>query len=157
LLDHNAPHPDVTVKQQQYEQRNEQQGGSRTELLPKKQIQQLFDVFLQRSSIAKADSITMSTAMYAATALALPVKLDDLNWVSSAYMARVDEAGATSAALMMYAITMLHRAALLQPSSSSSRGAAAAGGSWGGGCLDAAHADSLVPMLVQLTQVSAVI
>jgi hypothetical protein len=161
LLDQNTQHQDATVQQQQHEARKEQQEGGRTELLPKKQIQQLFDIFLQRSSIAQADSITLSTAMYAAAALELPVKLDDLNWVIRAYMARIGEAGATSAGLMMYAITKLQRAALMQPSSSSSssrsRGAGTGGGGRGGDCLDAALADSLVPVLVQLTQVGAML
>jgi hypothetical protein len=146
---------DAAFEQQQRKQHQqlEEQQSSRAELVPQQQIQQLFDVFLQRSSIAQADGITMSTAMYAAAALALPVRLDALNWVIRAYMAKVEDAGSTSAALMLYAITKLHRAALQQSSSSSSRGAGVAGSSWGGECLDTAHADSLVPVLMQLTQV----
>jgi hypothetical protein len=133
--------------QEQQQWRQAVQESSRDEsaaLVPQKQAQQLLSIYLQRSSISQADCISMSTALYAAAALCLPVKTDDLNWLVRAYMAKVEEAGATSAALMMYAITRLQGTALLQASSSSS---------WGAQCIDASHADSLVPVLVQLTQV----
>jgi hypothetical protein len=145
---------DAMVQEQQQEWQRDGEGSSRdagADLVPQKQVQQLFGIFMQRSSLKQADCISMSTAMYAAAAMRLPIDPDDLSWVVRAYMARLDEAGATASALMMYAITQLQRSALQQ--GSCSRLAAAAGGSWGAQCFDAADADSLVQVLVQLTQV----